>query len=104
MLALQFILSILTVLFLQRIAGEIKSFSTDGWVVPKLSKRMDKFMLYMLTAGKKALADGGITEDVMNELDKARCGVLIGSAMGGMKVTSSLQQFDIQYIMKMEHG
>lgn len=43
-------------------------------------------MLYMLTAGKKALADAGITEDVMNELDKARCGVLIGSAMGGMKV------------------
>ena len=104
MLALQFILGILTVLFLQRIAGEIKSFSTDGWVAPKLSKRMDKFMLYLLTAGKKALADGGITEDVMNELDKARCGVLIGSAMGGMKVTSSLQQFDIQYIMRMEHG
>ena len=104
MVALQFILSILTVLLLQRIAGEIKSFSTDGWVAPKLSKRMDKFMLYLLTAGKKALADGGITEDVMNELDKARCGVLIGSAMGGMKVTSSLQQFDIQYIMRMEHG
>ncbi|KAI3443521.1 hypothetical protein Pfo_000186 [Paulownia fortunei] len=69
-----------------RIAGEIKSYSTDGWVAPKLSKRMDKFMLYMLTAGKKALADGGITEDVMDELNKARCGVLIGSAMGGMKV------------------
>ncbi|XP_004243689.1 3-oxoacyl-[acyl-carrier-protein] synthase II, chloroplastic-like [Solanum lycopersicum] len=69
-----------------RIAGEIKSFSTDGWIVPKLSKRMDKFMLYMLTAGKKALSDGGITEDMMDELDKRRCGVLIGSAMGGMKV------------------
>ncbi|KAI8017804.1 hypothetical protein LOK49_LG04G00054 [Camellia lanceoleosa] len=69
-----------------RIAGEIKSYSTDGWVAPKLSKRMDKFMLYMLTAGKKALEDGGITEDVMNELDKTKCGVLIGSAMGGMKV------------------
>ncbi|KAJ8543363.1 hypothetical protein K7X08_005886 [Anisodus acutangulus] len=69
-----------------RIAGEIKSFSTDGWIVPKLSKRMDKFMLYMLTVGKKALSDGGITEDMMNELDKRRCGVLIGSAMGGMKV------------------
>ncbi|CAK9155182.1 unnamed protein product [Ilex paraguariensis] len=69
-----------------RIAGEIKSFSTDGWVTPKLSKRMDNFMLYMLTAGKKALADGGITEDVMDELDKTKCGVLIGSAMGGMKV------------------
>ncbi|XP_077240930.1 3-oxoacyl-[acyl-carrier-protein] synthase II, chloroplastic-like [Tasmannia lanceolata] len=72
--------------FPTRIAGEIKSFSTDGWVAPKLSKRMDKFMLYLLTAGKKALADGGITEDVMNELDKTKGGVLIGSAMGGMKV------------------
>ncbi|GAA0170455.1 hypothetical protein LIER_24706 [Lithospermum erythrorhizon] len=72
--------------FPTRIAGEIKSFSTEGWVAPKLSKRMDRFMLYMLTAGKKALADAGITEDVMNELDKTRCGVLIGSAMGGMQV------------------
>lgn len=70
----------------QRIAGEIKSFSTDGWVAPKLSKRMDKFMLYMLTAGKKALADAGITEEILRELDKTKCGVLIGSAMGGMKV------------------
>ena len=43
-------------------------------------------MLYMLTAGKKALADGGITEDVMDELNKEKCGVLIGSAMGGMQV------------------
>ncbi|KAK6131766.1 hypothetical protein DH2020_034462 [Rehmannia glutinosa] len=68
-----------------KIAGEIKSFSTDGWVAPKLSKRMDRFMLYMLTAGKKALADGGVTDDVMDELNKTRCGVLIGSAMGGMK-------------------
>ncbi|XP_057497945.1 3-oxoacyl-[acyl-carrier-protein] synthase II, chloroplastic-like [Actinidia eriantha] len=72
--------------FPTKIAGEIKSYSTDGWVSPKLSKRMDKFMLYMLTAGKKAIADGGLTEEVMKEIDKARCGILIGSAMGGMKV------------------
>lgn len=51
---------------------------------------MDKFMLYLLTAGKKALADGGVTEDVMAELDKSRCGVLIGSAMRGMKVGTFL--------------
>lgn len=71
-----------------RIAGEIKSFSTDGWVAPKLAKRMDKFMQYLITAGKKALENAGITEEVMNELEKSRCGVLIGSAMGGMKVFS----------------
>lgn len=71
-----------------RIAGEIKSFSTDGWVAPKLAKRVDKFMQYLITAGKKALENAGITEEVMNELEKSRCGVLIGSAMGGMKVFS----------------
>ncbi|GJX01233.1 3-oxoacyl-[acyl-carrier-protein] synthase II, chloroplastic-like protein isoform X1 [Tanacetum coccineum] len=71
-----------------RIAGEIKSFTTDGMVKPKLSKRLDKFMLYMLTAGKKALADGGLTEDGMEEINKTRCGVLIGSGMGGMKIVS----------------
>ncbi|CAM8926375.1 unnamed protein product [Rhodiola kirilowii] len=72
--------------FPTKIAGEIKEFSTDGWVAPKFSRRMDKFMLYMMTAGKKALVDGGLTEDEMEKLDKTRCGVLIGSAMGGMKV------------------
>jgi len=71
-----------------RIAGEIKSFSTDGWVAPKLAKRMDKFMQYLIMAGKKALDNAGITEEIMNELEKSRCGVLIGSAMGGMKVFS----------------
>ncbi|KAM5547147.1 3-oxoacyl-[acyl-carrier-protein] synthase II, chloroplastic [Rosa sericea] len=72
--------------FPTKIGGEIKSFSTDGWVAPKFSRRMDKFMLYLLTAGKKALADGGITEEVMEKIDKTKCGVLIGSAMGGMKI------------------
>ncbi|GFS41425.1 fatty acid biosynthesis 1 [Actinidia rufa] len=71
--------------FPMKIYGEIKSYSTDGWVAPQLSKRMGKFMLYMLTTGKKAIVDGGITEEVMKKIDKARCGILIGSAMGGMK-------------------
>ncbi|XVE70748.1 hypothetical protein DITRI_Ditri10aG0095900 [Diplodiscus trichospermus] len=84
--------------FPTRIAGEIKSFSTDGWVAPKFSKRMDKFMLYTITAGKKAVQDGGLTEDVMEELDKAKCGVLIGSAMGGMKVfNDAIEALRISY-------
>ncbi|KAE8687835.1 synthase I [Hibiscus syriacus] len=84
--------------FPTRIAGEIKSLSADGWIAPKLSKRMDKFMLYMLIAGKKALEDGGVTEDVMEELDKEKCGVLIGSAMGGMKVfNDAIEALRISY-------
>ncbi|XP_031499452.1 3-oxoacyl-[acyl-carrier-protein] synthase II, chloroplastic-like isoform X2 [Nymphaea colorata] len=72
--------------FPTRIAGEIKSFSPDGLVSPKISKRMDKFMLYMLTAGKQALIDGGLTEETMKNLDVAKCGVLIGSGIGGVQV------------------
>lgn len=84
--------------FPTRIAGEIKSFSTEGWVAPKLSKRMDKFMLYMLTAGKKALADAGLTEDMMKDINKTKCGVLIGSAMGGMKVfNDAIEALRISY-------
>ncbi|CAN6451372.1 unnamed protein product [Victoria cruziana] len=74
--------------FPTRIAGEIKSFSPDGWVAPKIAKRVDKFMLYMLTAGKKALIDGGLTEETMSmeNVDVAKCGVLIGSGIGGIRV------------------
>ncbi|GKE96204.1 3-oxoacyl-[acyl-carrier-protein] synthase II, chloroplastic-like protein, partial [Tanacetum coccineum] len=68
-----------------RIAVEIKSFTIDEMVKPKLFKRLDKFILYMLTAGKKALVDDGLTEDGMEEINKTRRGVLIGSGMGGMK-------------------
>ncbi|CAK9328158.1 unnamed protein product [Citrullus colocynthis] len=84
--------------FPTRIAGEIKTFSTDGWVAPKFSKRMDKFMLYMLIAGKKALEDGGLTKELAEELDKTKCGVLIGSAMGGMKVfNDAIEALRISY-------
>ena len=65
----------------------LKSLSTDGWVSPKVGKKADKYMIYALVAGKKALADAGITEQVSGELDKRRCGVIIGSAMGGLHVS-----------------
>ncbi|XP_077252992.1 3-oxoacyl-[acyl-carrier-protein] synthase II, chloroplastic-like isoform X2 [Tasmannia lanceolata] len=74
--------------FPTRIAGEIKSLSTNGWVAPKYSNRMDKFMLYSLVAGKKALADGGLIEETLEALEKSRCGVIIGTAMGAMKMVN----------------
>ncbi|KZV38487.1 3-oxoacyl [Dorcoceras hygrometricum] len=81
-----------------RIAGEIKSFSADGLVAPKFLKKMDKFMLYILTAGKKALANGGMTEASLNDLNKQKCGIVIGSAMGGMKIFhDSFQDMLISY-------
>ncbi|XWS18788.1 hypothetical protein CRYUN_Cryun32bG0074900 [Craigia yunnanensis] len=69
-----------------KIGGEIKSFSPDGYVPSKLAKRADNFMLYLLTAGKKALADGGITDEVNKELNKTRCGIIIGCGLGGLRI------------------
>ncbi|KAH7547044.1 hypothetical protein FEM48_Zijuj01G0265400 [Ziziphus jujuba var. spinosa] len=84
--------------FPSRIAGEIKSFSADGFVTPKISRRADKFMIYMLTAGKKALTDGGITEEVIKELDKSKCGIIIGSALGGLRIfTESIEALRVSY-------
>ncbi|CAK7356478.1 unnamed protein product [Dovyalis caffra] len=81
-----------------KIAGEIKSFSPDGWVSPKLSRRADKFMLYALTAGKKALVDGGVTEQVMDELDKTKCGVVIGSSMGGLRILEMMSKTEMNVV------
>nr|XP_048329547.1 3-oxoacyl-[acyl-carrier-protein] synthase II, chloroplastic-like isoform X2 [Ziziphus jujuba var. spinosa] len=84
--------------FPTRIAGEVKSFSVDEWVSPKISKRADKSMIYTLTAGKKAFADGGITEEVNRGLDRSKCGIIIGSALGGLKIcTESVAALNVSY-------
>ncbi|KAJ0075753.1 hypothetical protein Patl1_33884 [Pistacia atlantica] len=47
-------------------------------------------MLYILTAGKIAFTNGGVTEEVNEEFDKIECVVLICSALGGMKVNEKI--------------
>lgn len=72
--------------FSTKIAGEIRGFTPDGFVHPKMAKRMDKYMWYLLTAGKKAVEHAGMEEAVRESFNKQRCGVLIGSALGGMQI------------------
>ncbi|CAI7733770.1 unnamed protein product [Closterium sp. NIES-53] len=47
---------------------------------------MDKYMRYLLTAGRRALRDAHMSKEVQEGFNKQKCGVLIGSAMGGMQV------------------
>ena len=51
-----------------------------------MSRRVDPYIAYLVVAAKKALHDAGVAEgsDAIKALDVARCGALIGSAMGGM--------------------
>ncbi len=69
-----------------RFAGEIRNFDTGLYLDKKQARRVDPFIRYTAVAGKKALEKGNLTGDALDRLDKRRCGVLIGSGMGGMSV------------------
>src|SRR5580700_5384795 len=72
--------------FPTRFAGWIPQFDTGNYLDKKQARRVDPFIRYTAVAGKKALEHGKLTGEAFDKLDKTRCGVLIGSGMGGMNV------------------
>lgn len=90
--------------FTTRFAGEIKSLETDGYIAKKMERRLDKSIKYVMVSGKKALADAGLAWDGQDikELNKARCGILIGSAFGGMQTfATAVEALELQSFRKM---
>ncbi len=69
-----------------RIAGIIKDFDPGPYLDKKQARRVDKYIAYTAVAGKKALEMGGLSGIELDKLNKSRCGILIGSGMGGMSV------------------
>lgn len=69
-----------------RFAGSVCGFDTENYLDKKQARRVDPFIRYTVVAGKKALEYGSIDQEALSKLDKARCGVVIGSGMGGMSV------------------
>lgn len=72
--------------FPTRFAGSVRNFDPGEYLDKKQARRVDPFIRYTVVAGKKALEDGGLSGERLDILDKTRCGVLIGSGMGGMNV------------------
>jgi 3-oxoacyl-[acyl-carrier-protein] synthase II len=72
-----------------RIAAWIapEQFQTEGYIAPKLARRLDSVLKYTIVAGKRALehAGLGIGSDPYNALRKDRVGVIVGSGMGGLE-------------------
>ncbi len=66
-------------------AGSIPEFDSSAYVDRKQDRRIDPFIRYATVAGKKALEMGNVTPEVLNSFNKARCGIIIGSGMGGLK-------------------
>jgi 3-oxoacyl-[acyl-carrier-protein] synthase II len=72
-----------------RFAGVIRNFDAGDYLDKKQARRVDPFICYTVVAGKKALEYGGLySPEALAKLDKSRCGVVIGSGMGGMSVFS----------------
>lgn len=69
-----------------RFAGCIRNFDPGDYLDKKQARRVDPFIRYVVVSGKKALEMGGLSGEAFNSLDKQRCGIVIGSGMGGMSV------------------
>lgn len=67
-----------------KFACVIDNFDPGDYIDKKQARRIDKFIAYTMVAGKKALEKSNLVGDSLEALNKARCGVLIGSGMGGM--------------------
>ena len=67
--------------FPSRIAGEVRNFDVSRWLTGKEARRYDTFIHYGLVATMEAIRDAGL-EDFGG--DKDRCGVCIGSGIGGL--------------------
>ena len=71
------------------IAGELKGFSTTGFIEDKDARRMDYFIRYGMVAGVQAIQDSGLEK---SNIDKARVGLIIASGIGGLPSISDTAQ------------
>lgn len=69
-----------------RFAAAVQDFEVGDYLDKKQARRVDPFIRYSVVGGKKALEDAGLTGSEFEKLDKSRCGILVGSGMGGMSV------------------
>lgn len=69
-----------------RFAGAIRNFDVGDYMDKKQARRVDPFIRYTMVAGKKALESAKIDAEGLTKLDKKRCGIIIGSGMGGMSI------------------
>lgn len=68
-------------LFTTQIAAEVKGFEPARYFSSKEARHMDRFVQFALVAAKEAMRDSGLD---LNKINKNRCGVLIGSGIGGL--------------------
>lgn len=75
--------------FTSRIAGEVKNFDVSLYMDGKSSRRADVFVHFALAGAKMAVEDSSID---ISTMDPFRCGVMVGSGIGGLRVTETQHQ------------
>lgn len=79
-----------------RFAAWIPEFDPENYIEKKLARRADKAIIYAMVAGKKALEMAQLGQEKLEELNKKRCGVLVGSGIGGMSYFANNQTILIE--------
>lgn len=67
--------------FKVKFGGEISDWDVDGYISARDAKRIDRFTQFALVAAIDAVKDSGIEFD---KEDPFRCGVILGSGIGGL--------------------
>jgi len=65
-----------------KIAGVVRDFDVESLVGRKEARRMDRFCQFAVAAAEQAIADSGL---VLEEVDRERVGVYVGSGVGGLQ-------------------
>lgn len=71
--------------FPSKVAAEVKGFDPLLYVDKKQARKTDPFLQFAVAASKMALEEAGF--DINQADDPFRCGVLIGSGIGGLRIT-----------------
>ncbi|KAL8538746.1 hypothetical protein ACS0TY_000671 [Phlomoides rotata] len=71
-----------------RFGGQIRNFTTEGYIDGEMDRHLDNCWRFSLVASKNALDDANLGKQVLQTMDKRKMGVLIGTSVGGISVIS----------------
>ncbi len=67
-----------------KFGGEVRGFDPTLYMDPKRARRMEVFSQFAVAAAEQALEDSGLE---MDQVDRERFGVVLGTAVGGLSAT-----------------
>jgi 3-oxoacyl-[acyl-carrier-protein] synthase II len=76
-------------LFTSKIAGQVDDFNPEDFFDPKEARRTDRFIQFAVAAADNAVADSKLD---MSQEDPSRCGVIVGSGIGGLGTVEEQQK------------